>query len=259
MKISVTDFSCSYWSQCFQIVCTPSGRQCVLCKWKLRRLSSFCFLFSFFFSFFPSATLISYIWIFSVKDFSATTLVRILKFGTKLDSDELYCVTKNSYKLLINPLICSFFFLSNGNFCHRFLSSYWSQCFHFVYTFRKAKCIVFMKFKMLILMLPFFTFHFFLLPLLLSYIWTFFVKYISGTTWVRILKFGTKLDSDNLYCVTNNSHILLISLFICWFFSFSPMKISVPDFSCSYWSQSFNILCIPSGRQIILWKWKLRC
>ena len=32
--------------------------------------------------------------LFFVKDFSATTWVRILKFGTKLDSDELYCVTK---------------------------------------------------------------------------------------------------------------------------------------------------------------------
>ena len=32
---------------------------------------------------------------FFVKDFSATTWVRILKFGTKLDSDELYCVTKD--------------------------------------------------------------------------------------------------------------------------------------------------------------------
>ena len=31
---------------------------------------------------------------FSVKDFSATIWVRILKFGTKLDSDELYCVAK---------------------------------------------------------------------------------------------------------------------------------------------------------------------
>ena len=48
---------------------------------------------------------------FSVKDFSATTRVRILKFGTKLDSDELYCVTKNSHILLISPFICSFFFL----------------------------------------------------------------------------------------------------------------------------------------------------
>ena len=32
--------------------------------------------------------------IFSVKDFSATILLMILKFGTKLDSDESYCVTK---------------------------------------------------------------------------------------------------------------------------------------------------------------------
>ena len=32
--------------------------------------------------------------LFSVIDFSATTWVRILKFGTKLDSDELYCETK---------------------------------------------------------------------------------------------------------------------------------------------------------------------
>ena len=31
---------------------------------------------------------------FFVKDFSATTWVRILKFGTRLDSDKLYCVTK---------------------------------------------------------------------------------------------------------------------------------------------------------------------
>ena len=38
---------------------------------------------------------------FFVKDFSATTWVRILKFGTKLDSDELYCVTKE--QLLLYP------------------------------------------------------------------------------------------------------------------------------------------------------------
>ena len=48
-----------------------------------------------------------------VKDFSATTWVRILKFGTKLDSDELYCVTKEQPHILISPFICSFFFLSN--------------------------------------------------------------------------------------------------------------------------------------------------
>ena len=34
--------------------------------------------------------------IFSVKDFSATTWVRILQFGTKLYCDEFYCVTKTA-------------------------------------------------------------------------------------------------------------------------------------------------------------------
>ena len=34
------------------------------------------------------------VYFFFVKDFSATTWFRILKFGTRLDSDELYCVTK---------------------------------------------------------------------------------------------------------------------------------------------------------------------
>ena len=72
---------------------------------------------------------------FSVKDFSATTEVRILKFGTKLDSDKLYCVTKkNSHILHISLFNCSVFFLSNKNFCHRFLSSYWSQCFQILCT-----------------------------------------------------------------------------------------------------------------------------
>ena len=74
-----------------------------------------------------------------VKDFSATTWVRILKFGTKLDSDELYCVTKEQPHIAYQSLyllifICSFFFLSNGNFCHRFLSPYWSQCFQILFT-----------------------------------------------------------------------------------------------------------------------------
>ena len=32
--------------------------------------------------------------LFSVKDFSAPTCFRFLKFGTKLDSNELYCVAK---------------------------------------------------------------------------------------------------------------------------------------------------------------------
>ena len=48
---------------------------------------------------------------FSVKDFSATTLLRILKFGTKLDSDELYCVTKKQPHIEYQSLYL-FIFLS---------------------------------------------------------------------------------------------------------------------------------------------------
>ena len=41
---------------------------------------------------------------FFVKDFLATTWVRILKFGTKLDSDELYCVTKEQPHIVYQSL-----------------------------------------------------------------------------------------------------------------------------------------------------------
>ena len=49
---------------------------------------------------------------FFVKDFSATTWVRILKFGTKLDSDELYCVTKEQPHIAYQSLYFFFIFLS---------------------------------------------------------------------------------------------------------------------------------------------------
>ena len=48
---------------------------------------------------------------FFVKDFSATTWVRILKFGTKLDSDELYCITKEQPHIAYQSLYL-FIFLS---------------------------------------------------------------------------------------------------------------------------------------------------
>ena len=45
-----------------------------------------------------------------------------------------------------------------------------------------------------------------------------------------VLKFYTKLESDELYCVTKQLHIAYqFLLFV--HFSFSPMKFSVADFS----------------------------
>ena len=61
---------------------------------------------------------------FSVKDFSATTWVRILKFGTKLDNDELYCVTKKQLHIAYQSLYLLIFLSLQSKFCHGFLSSY---------------------------------------------------------------------------------------------------------------------------------------
>ena len=46
---------------------------------------------------------------FSVKDFSGTTRPRILKFGTKLGNDNLYCVTKNQPHIAYQALYLSIF------------------------------------------------------------------------------------------------------------------------------------------------------
>ena len=61
----------------------------------------------------------------------------------------------------------------------------------------------------------------------------FSVKDFSATTWVRILKWSTKLDSDELYCVTKEkrtaTYCLSAPLFV--HFSLSPMEISFTDYS----------------------------
>ena len=59
----------------------------------------------------------------------------------------------------------------------------------------------------------------------------FSVKDFSATTRLRALKLSTKLDSDELYCVTKQTatYCLLVPLFV--HFSFSPMEISVTDFA----------------------------
>ena len=113
-----------------------------------------------------------------------------VRLPSKLDSDELYCVTKISHILLIRPFFVRFSFspmkIWQLFFCQRFLSNY--------------------------------------------------------STWLRILKLGTKLDSDEFYCVTKTvRYCLSFSLFI--HFSFSPMKISVTDFSVPIVASDSKILC----------------
>ena len=68
----------------------------------------------------------------------------------------------------------------------------------------------------------------------------FSVKDFSATNLFRILKFDTKLDSDELYCVTKiQPHSAYQSLYL-FIISFSPMEISVTDFSAPIGASVFK-------------------
>ena len=78
-----------------------------------------------------------------VKDFSATTWVRILKFGTKLDSDELYCVTKEQPHIAYLSLYLFIFLSLQWKFLSQISQLLLESVFlNFVYIFRMAKCTV---------------------------------------------------------------------------------------------------------------------
>ena len=67
------------------------------------------------------------------------------------------------------------------------------------------------------------------------------VKDFSGTTAPRILKFGTNVGYNFLYCVRQNQpppayHSHYLSIFL------SPIKISVTDFSASMRAKVFKFL-----------------
>ena len=70
-----------------------------------------------------------------VKDFSGTTVPRILEFGTNVGCDFLYCVKENKHAAAYYSLICPFFFLSKQIFRYIFLRFCESQSLaNFVYT-----------------------------------------------------------------------------------------------------------------------------
>ena len=76
---------------------------------------------------------------FFVKDFSATNWVRILKFGTQLDSDELYCVIKKQPHSAYQSLYLFIFLSLQLKFLSQISQLLLEPVFsNFVYTFRKA-------------------------------------------------------------------------------------------------------------------------
>ena len=162
---------------------------------------------------------------FSVKDSSTTTWLRILK-GTKLDSDELFCVTKTATYCLSVPLFVHFSFSPMNFFSVKdFSATTWLRILKFGAKLDSDElyCVT-KKTHIACSSVPLFV-HFSFSPM------NFFVKNFSATTWLRNLKFGTKLDSDELYCVAKvATHCFSVTLFVIFF---SPMKNSITDFSAA--------------------------
>ena len=80
---------------------------------------------------------------FFVKDFSATTWVRILKFSAKLDSDELYCVIKEQPHIAYQSLYLFIFLSLQWKFLSQISQLLLEPVFsNFVHIFRMAKCTV---------------------------------------------------------------------------------------------------------------------
>ena len=135
--------------------------------------------------------------------------------------------------MLISPFICSFFFLSNGNFCHRFLSSFWSLCFKILCTLSGWQSVL-CKWKLRCwssFSLLFSIFYFFLLSLFYNTYGHLFLSKISQQ--LLELWFWNMVQSLIVISVIvlqkTATYCLSVPLFI--HFSFSPMKISVTDFS----------------------------
>ena len=110
MKISVTDFSAPFGASVFKF-CVHLKVGKVYCVNENRDAKPLFFLLFSIFHFFLLSLLYNGMDIFSVKDFSAFTRLMILKFGTELDSDELYCVTKRQPHIAYQSLYL-FIFLS---------------------------------------------------------------------------------------------------------------------------------------------------
>ena len=75
--------------------------------------------------------------------FLSNFLVRILKFGTKLDSDELYCVTKEQPHIAYQSLYLFIFLSLQWKFLSQISQLLLEPVFpNFVYIFRMANCTV---------------------------------------------------------------------------------------------------------------------
>ena len=206
IKNSVTDFSASVRAKVYTL---RVAKYIVGKKMKILRL-----IFAFFFHFSISHSNGN-----CVKDFSGTTAVRILKFGTNVGYDLLHSVRENQPPDAYHFLYLSIFLSLQSNFLLQISRLLWEpESSNFLYTLRVAKYIVEQKTKML----RFIFTIFFLFSISHSNVIhrKICVKDFSGTSVPRILKFGTNVGYDLLYCVKENQHAAVYhSLYLSVFLS----------------------------------------
>ena len=119
----------------------------------------------------------------------------------------------------LSAIFCPFFFLSNKNFCHRFLGFYESQSSNSVYTLRVNKYIGKENQDAEINFLPSFSVFIFSISHSNIIHREICVKDFSGITAPRILKFGANVGYFFLHCVRENqppdaNRFLYLSIFL---------------------------------------------
>ena len=141
-----------------------------------------------------------------VKDSSGTTAPRILKFGTNVRYDLLHCIREHEPSAAYDFFYFSIFLTLQSKFLLISQLLWEPGSSNFLYILRMAKFIVGQKTKMQRFILPSFS----IFPFSISHSNVIYreicVKDFSGTTASRILKFGTNVGYDLLYCVKENQH-----------------------------------------------------
>ena len=153
-----------------------------------------------------------------VKDFSGTTVPRILKFGTNVEYDLLYCVGENQPPDAYHFLYLSIFLSLQSNFLLQISRLLWDRVFKFLIHLESGQLYYGTENQDAEIYF-YHLFPFFLFSISHSNVMhrEICVKDFSGTTAPRILKFSTNVWYDFLYCVKENQHAyhsLYLSIFL---------------------------------------------
>ena len=172
---------------------------------------------------------------------SGTTAPRILKFGTNVEYDLLYCLKENQPPDLIIPFICPFSFYPIKHFATEFSVPITARVFKFCIHLERGQVYCGKENEDSLLNFAFF-FHFFISHSNVIHR-EICVNDFSGTTVPRILKFGINVGYDLFYCVKENQYPAAYHSPYLFIFFFSLSNFSVTNILASMRARVFKF-CI---------------